>query len=290
MGPKSIGVFFLIRNLPTPLQHKHEGRSILKSESLLYYRPHTMAHDFETLLTSVGLLPSEARVYLAALELGPSTVQHIATKAKISRTAAYEAIELLEGRGLVTSVLRGKKRLYAAEDPERLPSYLKEEQQRLGSKIDEMIRHVEAMKLLAGGIRPTVRMYEGEEALHAFFNHIETVKPEDFAEISNVDDVYSFLDEKSLLAARKAYAWAGVKSYRLLHRGKLRNPRAGAEFCELPDEWGEFHGNIAIYEDFVTMVTYVGKLVSVIIESKTLADTMRLFFNMSWRMCSKTRP
>lgn len=241
-----------------------------------------MPKDFEQLLSSVGLLPSESKVYLAALELGSSTVQHIAGKAKISRTAAYQAIELLQKRGLLTSSEVGKRRLFSAEDPERIVSYLKEENQRFQSTLTDIARSVETMQLLAGGIRPTVKVYEGEEALHAYFDHIAKTKPEEFCEISNLDDVYAFLNETTIAAARKSYTWAKMKRNRLLHRGKLRNPRPGVEFRELAEQWGDFHGNIAIYGTYVAFVTYAAKLVVVIIDSQTLADSMRLLFNIAW--------
>ncbi len=243
-----------------------------------------MSKDIQKLLADVGLLPSESKVYLSTLELGPSTVQHISAKAKISRTAAYEAIELLQKRGLMTSSLLGKKRLYASEDPQRIVSYLKAEQQRFASTLFDLETMVDNMRLLAGGTRPTVKVYEGDEALHAYFDHIVQVKPKVIDEVSNLDDVYNHLDAEAVKAARKTYDW-GASSFRLLHRGSVRNPRSNAEYRVLNDAFGEFHGNITIYADFISLVTYIGKPVVVILESKQLADTMRMLFNAAWHAC-----
>ncbi len=241
-----------------------------------------MSQDFIKLLRDIGLLPSEIKVYLAALELGPSSIQNIAKKAKISRTATYEAVELLQKRGLIAASSVGKKSLYSAEDPERITAYLKSEQHRLQTLLTDVTRSVEGLRLLAGGIRPTVRVYEGEEALRAYFDHVAQVKPKEFSEISNLDDVYKFLDNTTIQFARQSYTWADMKRNRLLHRGKLRNPRKGVQFRELPEKWGEFHGNIAIYDRYVTFVTFVGKLVVVIIESESLTTTMQLLFDIAW--------
>jgi len=57
-----------------------------------------MSKKLTPLLESVGLMPSESKVYLASLELGPSPVQTIAQKSGISRTAAYDAISQLSER------------------------------------------------------------------------------------------------------------------------------------------------------------------------------------------------
>ncbi|MEK9155486.1 MAG: helix-turn-helix domain-containing protein [Patescibacteria group bacterium] len=242
-----------------------------------------MAQAFHDLLLAAGLLPSEAKVYLAARELGPSTAQHIAAKAGISRTATYEAIESLQRRGLLAVSTVGKKNLFVAEDPERIVSYIKGEQQRLQTTLQDVERSVEALRLLSGGIRPTMKVYEGEEALHAYFDHVASVNPKEWLEVTNADDVYSHIDEKVLLSARKSLQSVPGERVRVLYRGKARNPRAGVNHAQLDDSWGDFHGNIAIYDNYLAFVTYIGKTVAVIIESPAIAETMRVMFNMAWK-------
>lgn len=241
-----------------------------------------MAHDYHSLLLSAGLLPSEARIYLAARELGPSTAQHIAEKASISRTATYEALESLQERGLFSISSVGKKNLFVAEDPERIVSYLKKEQEKLNDTIGDIERSVEALRLISGGTRPTMRVYEGDEALHAYFDHVAMVDPKEWLEVTNADDVYGEIDEKTLMAARKSLQKVPPNRIRVLFRGTRKNPRPGVSFKKITNDFGNFHGNIAIYDNHLALVTYIGKIVAVIIESPALADTMRAMFNMAW--------
>jgi sugar-specific transcriptional regulator TrmB len=247
-----------------------------------------MAKDIEKLLESIGLLPSESKIYLSALQTGSETVQNIAKAAGISRTATYDAIESLKQRGLMTTMQKGKKMFYAAEDPDRLVSYLKEEQQRLDSKISEVMHSVDALRMIAGGSRPKVRVYEGKEALFAFFSLLEQSKPKELLEVTNVDDVYNHIDEKTLLAARKAYKWT-VKKLRILHKGELRNPRKGSEFRELSKEWGEFHGNFSVFGDYVVFASYIGTMTIVVLESELFANSMRTFFNLAWSAAGRKK-
>ena len=248
-----------------------------------------MPKDIEQLLSRVGLLPSESKVYLSTLELGPSTVQHIAEKAKISRTAAYEAIELLQKRGLMSSSLSGKKRLYVAEDPHRIVSYLKGEQQKFAATLSDIEAQVSTLHLISGGIKPTVKVYEGEEALPAYFDHVAQVKPKRMDEVTNYDDVYAAFDKETIIKARTTYDWGKLESYRILHRGVPRNPRPGVEFHELTDAFGDFHGNISVYDSFITFVTYTGHPVVVILESETIANTMRTMFNAAWSSSKQSK-
>lgn len=241
-----------------------------------------MAQNFHALLMSAGLLPSEAKIYLAARELGSSTAQNLATKAKISRTATYEAIELLQQRGLVSVSTIGKKHLFSAEDPERIVAYLKKKQQQAETTLHDIERSVEGIRLLSGGSRPIMKVYEGEEALHAYFSHVASVKPKEWLEMSNLDDIYTSFDEKTLLKAREAFRGLSTSAFRLLHRGKLRNPRSGAQYKEIPSLFKNFHGNIAIYENFIALVTFVNKTTVVLVESAVLADTMKTLFDLAW--------
>ena len=248
-----------------------------------------MANDYHSLLLSAGLLPSEARIYLAARELGPSTAQHIAEKASISRTATYEALESLQERGLFSISSVGKKNLFVAEDPERIVSYLKKEQEKLSDTIGDIERSVEALRLISGGTRPTMRVYEGDEALYAYFDHVSTVSPKEWLEVTNADDVYGEIDQKTLVAARKSLENVPPNRIRVLYRGDRKNPRPGIKFRKLNDEFGNYHGNIAVYDNYLALVTYIGKVVAIIIESPALADTMRAMFNAAWESAEVTK-
>lgn len=244
-----------------------------------------MPTDFFKLLTDLGLSSTETRVYLASLKLGPTSVQEIAKKAKLSRTASYDVISSLQERGLMSTFERGKKKFFTAEDPERAVSYFKRRVHDLEDQIEMFSRSVGEMKMMTGGEKPTVRFYEGQEALHALFSDVDAAHPKELFELADVDNAYTKLDEKLLLEARKVLDPRKLK-IKVLHRGELRNRMAGAEYCRLLPEFGEIEGEIWIYGNRVAFVKFVGKMVTVIIESNTFASTARVLFNAAWAVCS----
>ncbi len=251
------------------------------------YNSHTMATDFLKLFTSLGLSKTETQVYLASFELGPTSVQEIAKKARVSRTAAYEAIELLSKRGLLSSFLRGKKRFFSAEDPERAYKHFKDSVTDMTSKLDDFQRLLPEMKMLGGGERPAVRFYEGREAIFSLFNDVAAVNPKRVDEVANMDDVFDKLDNDYLVETRKVVDPSKIHT-RVLHRGKLRRePRPHVEYSELPDALGDFHGDIWIYGNRVAFVAFVGKVMAVIIESDPFADTARVLFEAAWTVNKK---
>ncbi len=249
-----------------------------------------MAIDFFKLLTSLGLSPTETKVYLANLELGPTSVQEVAKKSGISRTATYDVIGALQEYGLISTFKQGKKTFFTAEDPERAVAHFRSNVRKLRSRLEDFERSVPELKMMVGGERPVVRFYEGREALHALFNDLASTNATEFNEVSNYDDIYEYLDIEHIAEAQKVIDPHKIKT-RILHRGKLqREPRPEVEYCELLPDLGNFHGDIWIYSNRVAFAAFRGKLVAVIIESEPFADTARVLFEAAWQICRKQRP
>ncbi|MDP1884776.1 MAG: helix-turn-helix domain-containing protein [Candidatus Moranbacteria bacterium] len=112
------------------------------------------------ILQKIGLNEKEAKVYLAALELGETTLQRIVTKAGISRTTIYDVLESLKQRGLISAVKKSKKLYYYAEEPDSLQNELDEKQDLLKKALPQLI----AMANLIDR-KPKIRYYEGLEGI-----------------------------------------------------------------------------------------------------------------------------
>lgn len=249
------------------------------------YNAVIMATDVFKLLTSLGLPNIESKVYIASLKLGSDSVQNIAKEAKLSRTAAYQAIEELQKRGLISTVQKGKRTMYTAESPENAVAMFRSSVKKMEEQVALFERLLPEIKAVASGDRPSVRFYEGDEAVRALFVDVADVAPETMCEVANFDDIYAFLDADLLKDARKLLNSEKTK-IRLLHHGKLRTPlRPEVQYCELLPELGEFHGDIWIYPHRVAFITFVGKPVTVIIESKPFYDTAHVLFEAAWRVC-----
>lgn len=123
--------------------------------------------DISSILHSLGFLDSEIKTYTSALEHGPATVIDLTKHTRLSRQATYVVIDQLTKRGLMSSVVRGKKKYYVAEDPEKLLSYA----QRREVEIKERIRDLESvlpeLKMKVGGEKPIVKLFEGKEGARA---------------------------------------------------------------------------------------------------------------------------
>ncbi len=111
-------------------------------------------------LIKLGFSEGEAKVYMAALELGETSVARIAGKAKLERTTVYGFIESLKKRGYLTVSMQGKKTVYSANNPKRLKSEQEEKNKLIESVLPELLSITNAIDK-----KPTVRYFDTKEGI-----------------------------------------------------------------------------------------------------------------------------
>jgi sugar-specific transcriptional regulator TrmB len=111
-------------------------------------------------LSNAGLDESEAKVYLAALELGETNVSRIAQKAGIKRTTTYLVIDSLKSKGLISAFKKKNKTVFFAEDPRKIQDFMEERK----SAIDRLMP---AMLSIANFMdkKPGIRYFEGKNGI-----------------------------------------------------------------------------------------------------------------------------
>ncbi len=127
-----------------------------------------MLDDVKANLVSLGLSSKQADVYLAMLQLGPASVQIIATKAEVNRSTTYLLLDELKARGLVSSFEKTGKVFFVAENPQRLMALTVNELTRVQDQQETVKMTLPYLLALfqTTGNQPRVRFFEGEEALH----------------------------------------------------------------------------------------------------------------------------
>lgn len=246
-------------------------------------------HDITPTLRSLGLLESEVKVYLAALEGGPSTVIDLAGATRLSRPATYTAIETLTERGLMSTVQAGKKRLFSAEHPDRLLQYAKRRESELAERVADLERALPDLALRVGGEKPIVKSFEGKEGIQAIIEDIREARPQRIDEITNVDAMRAVLAQGELQPIRQELERIGTK-VRGLYAGTNLRPSPNTEARVLPERLRHFKGNISVSGKRIAIITFTGKLHSIMIESEDLADTLRTLFELAWETASKFSP
>jgi sugar-specific transcriptional regulator TrmB len=245
-------------------------------------------------LMHIGLSEKEAAVYLASLEIGPAVVQDVSKKANVNRATTYVMIESLAARGLMSTFVKGKKRYFAAEAPDRLLSIVRLQRRELEEKEKEIGSALPKLMALynAEGVKPQIRYLEGPEGIlsvHEIFQEM----PGEFVEIVSMDDVEGIQDlirhkqEEHREELRKRGA-----SYRLLAVMKNPDPAKvpklpGGEVRVVPAEKFPMHGDIVVRGNTVFLYSFKHTLLGIIVTSQEIADTVRAMFNLAWEGAEK---
>lgn len=118
-----------------------------------------------SLLKKLGFSDKSAKVYLALLSLGPSSVRKLAENCELNRGTTYDALKWLTEKGVVNFYNQDTKQTFVVEDPMRLHNIVKEEQEVLtdvDAKLEKIIPELQALYNKEGE-RPVAKYYNKKE-------------------------------------------------------------------------------------------------------------------------------
>ena len=236
-------------------------------------------------LQHLGLSDKEAAVYIASLELGSDTVQEIANRAEVKRANTYAVIEKLMGKGLMSSVEKGKKTLYQVEDPKQLLRLLQEQEEGIKKKEQEFKKHLPELETLfdIAEEKPKVRYFEGKEGLIAIREDYFKAKNKDALGVFALDEEKKVFSEEERKNAYERRVNKNINT-KLLYTSEKRmeaTPKLTIRRF-IPKDKFPMSSSIIIYDNKVGIVSLKGKLIGVIIENKEISNTLRSIFNIAW--------
>lgn len=238
------------------------------------------------LLTSFGLKPQEAKVYLSCLKLGPSTVSQIAKQANIQRTFVYDILEDLKKRGLVSTVDTAGKRRFQAVSIDTVKSLFKEKFERFEAFLPELQNLEQPVNC------PNVRFFEGREGIKAVLQ--DTINQPAGSEIlcfSNAEGFYTkerefekwYVSERAKRKISMRFiAPDNPETMWYIKQDKKQRRETRVVSAKL----FPFTAEVDIYGDKVAIITLGNEMAGVIIESEDIAKTFRMFFELAWKGAS----
>jgi len=238
-------------------------------------------------LQLLGLTEGETGVYLSVLKSGPRPVQEIAKDAGFSRVTVYAAIESLAKMGLMTSVEKGKKQVFAAEPPERIVSLAENKMNSIKNTIQEIKGNIDELKLVQSGDKPVVKMFEGVEAFGAIQEDVLKSKIDLMCEFGNLDEINNFYPYDKNVREKYYDKLAATKMRRkLIYLSTDKSPKRiepNKEIKYLDDKSVKpFFGDIFFYDNTVWLSSFKGRQIAVMIKSKELKDTIQAAFDIIW--------
>ena len=234
-------------------------------------------------LQDAGLSENEAKIYLAVLELGQTSVSRIARKSGIKRTTVYLSLENLMQKGLVSTIKKEGKAHYYGEDPRNLERIMTERKEKISKLIPELLAFSNMIDK-----KPEIRYFEGEEgikevlmdALNFAKTEICMVYSESY--IADFDEKYfsEFYAPERL--KRKIIARTLVPDNEQMHELAKSNEQSLRQMKFLTPNLLKVNIEIMLYgENKMSIVSFEEKF-ALIIESPAIHKSFQSIFETMW--------
>jgi len=238
----------------------------------------------EAILVDIGLSRSEAKIYLALLRDGVSTVTKISDATKLHRANIYDALKKLVSRGLATYMQKEGVSLYEAVEPNALMNILKEKEQQLSSILPqlELSRKLSAQKGEAYVVEGLSGLFN---AMYHFLSYVDTIRvygiPKSVPEIVRTK-IPHFHKERLTKGIKMLHIYNHDATERMRTLNKM--PLTEAKF--LPESFDSQVSTWVCGEEI--MITLWQKpIVCIVVKNKQVAESYKHYFSLLWLAAKK---
>lgn len=235
--------------------------------------------ELEKILENFGLNEKQAKIYLALLQCGTSSVTVVAEKAEIKRPTAYLILEELRLMGLASKLPRKDNIVYIPESPEKILEEQTRKQAMIKNKLAELLALYNT-KLE----KPKVKFFQGERAVRELYDVILKEKKIDlYGSIGFIEEklpglATAFADrvKKNEIKAREILQ-ADEKSIAYAKRNLSPNHQ-----IKIINRQNLFPTDNIIYGNKIAIFSYKAEPSAVVIESDDVVVTYRSMFEIVW--------
>jgi HTH-type transcriptional regulator, sugar sensing transcriptional regulator len=235
------------------------------------------------ILEELGLSNAEAKIYIALLELGQAKTGRIIDVTKLQSSTVYHILGSLVEKGLASYIMSGKIKLYQAESPESLMTYLEDKKKKLNSIMPELKEKEQMSK-----VKQNAKVFEGVRGLQAAYNDIlETMKRgEEYYffqfphEKLQHEDLVLFFRNYHLKRSERGIKVRGIASpeCRKVMKNIYNLPHTKVKYIEEPTPTV-----VVIYKNKILMLDWEDRPTAFTIQSKTIYNSYKKFFLDKWK-------
>jgi len=236
-------------------------------------------------LAHLGLSEKEAKVYLAALELGKSSVQNLSKKAEVNRATTYVIIESLMKKGLMSSLEENKKQFFHAEPPEKLRLLFESMETEIIRKLDYLDKMLPELKALSGAHKkkPAVRYFEGKDGLRAMAEELFSSESAEEARMIYSQDLLDGAFSKHGQNGLSPRSAKGRRARAIINDEHDSLKSSDLENIRIPANEYPITSDVAFFGDKIGISTQKGGLIGLIIENREISNTLKIIFDLAWK-------
>lgn len=238
-------------------------------------------------LQELGLSEKEAKIYMAALEIGRATADQLAKHAKILRPTTYVQLDSLMKMGLMSTYEEGKKTYFAPESPELLKRLLAKQREEFASKEKSLADFLPALmqQFESAGERPVVRFFPGKEGIKLVREELLTTKDkkidaifsyEHLRTIYTKEELDSYSHKRKELGIRSRAIYINTPHFEIAELDELTERRY------IPPTRMTLNIHIHVCDTRTMIFPFEGTLFALVIESEQIASGVKSIFDFLW--------
>jgi len=245
-------------------------------------------------LEKLGLNEHEAKVYLAALSLGPSTAIRLANFTNVKRPTVYLAAKNLIKQGLMYQTL-DKKSLFVAEKPQKL--------EKLTKRLRRQVINAESLlENILPGLIKLPKQYS-EEPKVTFYSGVEGIKNIALEISVSKESWYFFGSSTKVLEKLIKFGRMDVFHEATELRKDFDRPKIyiitdsgilslGGIWAKTKTQWREMKilpgtinssSGFFVFEDKLLIFSFENKPFGALIKSKEVVDVVKIMHQLIWR-------
>ncbi len=235
-------------------------------------------------LEQIGLSNAEAKVYLAMLKLGESKTGQIIEKTSLQSSTVYHVLGSLLEKGVVSFILKGKVKYYRAESPSIFVHFLEDKKRKLNDLMPQLKDMEEESKS-----PQSAKVYKGMKGLQtAFADVLITLKKgEEYCFFQAHH--YNLYNPRVTLFFRNYHLKRSEKGIKVkglaidTTKKKVKEIFKGLKHTNLRYVKDFLPTGLIIYKDKVITLDFEDTPTAFVIQSKTVAESYRKFFEEKWK-------
>lgn len=241
----------------------------------------------EEQLKKFGLSEKEAKVYLALLEMGESTVNQISEKSGVVRSSTYVVLESLVKKELVKKTGSKTKQTYQAFSPdklERVADDLLERQKAVKNIVSSILPNLKGV-YSEQEFKPMVKVYEGKKGVADSFDDTLESEEKSIRVISSATRLSKLLPTYFPKYVKKrvegGIKMIGIHPNDFMSRMLLKtcSPKFD-DMVFIPKNIFSFNADVAIYDNKIAYTSTKGPGYAVVIECEEMANLTKEMFDV----------
>ncbi len=233
-------------------------------------------------LQKAGLTDKEAKVYLAALELGNATIARLSQKSKVKRSTVYLAVGALKEKGLLSIVKKKNKTYFYAEDPRKIEKDLESKKEAITKAMPEILALANFLDR-----KPKVKYFEGRSALKEVFKNMLDYPDQEilswFPEYHyNLEDKFLFEYFVRNRIKNKIWVRAIAPNTKINLKHKENSKKMNRRVRLVPQKKFKMEIEIALYgKNKIGIISFKEEF-GMIIESNGISNGLKSIFEIMW--------